>query len=428
MFKTLAALSFLTLASPLQALNLEELAGDKNLWKLPRDQVEKKAKPLAFVWVSATQESLRTDNHDKIFGLKSGETLIRFDPVSGLATGIQISLYNRGDVGEISEKDFNALITQARVAVGKIAATKERSIKGDRQSAVRSDGAVWSGAEATYRLEWNNTKISERRPEFLTLHILPAGKADEIIKAAAGATANPTKSFAPADHLETNPAGDKWIKDVPMVDQGQKGYCAVATTERVLRFYGLEIDEHELAQLADSSSTEGTNMRNLEEALIKNAGRLKVRMKLLLTTDSAFYQSLADDYNAAAQKTKVPRLPNPRTNWNAFATTFDFKNLDAATLLLGRKKNTSGLKQFERLVATAIDKGTPIIWSVTLGIAPETPALPQSKGGHMRLIIGYNARNHTIVYSDSWGAGHERKVMAADTAFAITDGMMTLNP
>ena len=46
----------------------------------------------------------------------------------------------------------------------------------------------------------------------------------------------------------------------------------------------------------------------------------------------------------------------------------------------------------------------------------------------MRLIIGYNAKNHTIIYSDSWGAGHERKVMPADTAFAITNGMLVLTP
>ena len=46
----------------------------------------------------------------------------------------------------------------------------------------------------------------------------------------------------------------------------------------------------------------------------------------------------------------------------------------------------------------------------------------------MRLIIGYNAKNHTVIYSDSWGAGHERKTMAADNAYAITTGMMVLEP
>ena len=34
--------------------------------------------------------------------------------------------------------------------------------------------------------------------------------------------------------LKDAASGDVYIQDVPMVDQGQKGYCAVACTERVV--------------------------------------------------------------------------------------------------------------------------------------------------------------------------------------------------
>lgn len=410
------------------ALTLDEFAGDKALWTLPKAELAAKGRPLRFVWVSSAQDTLRADKGGKIFGLDAGETLIRFDAKSGEASGIEISLFNRGDKGEMNEKAFNALLARATEALDKASGEKSQAIRRDRQSAVRADGAVWAGKDATYRLEWSKNRDDGKRPEFLTLHILPSGKAADILKAATGGAPNPAKNFVPADHLETTPAGDKWIKDVPMVDQGQKGYCAVATTERVLRLYGLPVDEHDIAQLADASGDGGTNYAKLQESFRTQSSRLKVRMKVLLDTDAAFLENLANDYNGAARKTKVTPLPNPRTNAQAFYSSFSFDRLDAATLLAGRKKNAAGVKQFERLVAGAVDRATPVLWGVTLGIAPETPALPQAKGGHMRLIIGYNAKNRTIIYSDSWGAGHERKVMAADMAFAITNGMMALTP
>lgn len=44
----------------------------------------------------------------------------------------------------------------------------------------------------------------------------------------------------------------------------------------------------------------------------------------------------------------------------------------------------------------------------------------------MRLIIGYDEKENIIYYSDSWGAGHERKQMAADQAASITTGRFLL--
>ncbi|MFT5131040.1 MAG: hypothetical protein ACI8W8_004674 [Rhodothermales bacterium] len=38
----------------------------------------------------------------------------------------------------------------------------------------------------------------------------------------------------------------------------------------------------------------------------------------------------------------------------------------------------------------------------------------------MRLIIGYNAKANQLIYSDSWGTGHEFKRMSMEDAWAIT--------
>jgi hypothetical protein len=70
-----------------------------------------------------------------------------------------------------------------------------------------------------------------------------------------------------------------------------------------------------------------------------------------------------------------------------------------------------------------------VLWSLQLGKYPEKPQLnPQTSGGHMRLIIGYNDEADTIIFSDSWGAGHEFKTMKAKHAYQATSGLFTLKP
>ncbi|MDE0837460.1 MAG: hypothetical protein OSB41_00250 [Kiritimatiellae bacterium] len=53
----------------------------------------------------------------------------------------------------------------------------------------------------------------------------------------------------------------------------------------------------------------------------------------------------------------------------------------------------------------------------------EDPALPQTTGGRMRIIFGYNEKAKEILYTDSWGAGHERKWMSIEDARTITSDL-----
>jgi hypothetical protein len=46
----------------------------------------------------------------------------------------------------------------------------------------------------------------------------------------------------------------------------------------------------------------------------------------------------------------------------------------------------------------------------------------------MRFIIGYNSTTREIVYSDSWGRGHEEKRMPLNDAWTITTGLSSLQP
>ena len=86
-----------------------------------------------------------------------------------------------------------------------------------------------------------------------------------------------------------------------------------------------------------------------------------------------------------------------------------------------RKKFMAGVRQ-------QVNAGIPVFWGVTLGIFPERGVNPQTAGGHMRLIIGYNDKKKEILFSDTWGEGHELKRMPEDWAFAITHDAFFLKP
>ena len=93
----------------------------------------------------------------------------------------------------------------------------------------------------------------------------------------------------------------------------------------------------------------------------------------------------------------------------------------------GASVNGEEFREFKRDIHDRVDKGLPLVWCVVLGVIPDKSA-PQAAGGHMRLIIGYNDRESSIVFSDTWGAKFEFQTMKKDDAWTMTYGLYTLEP
>lgn len=76
-----------------------------------------------------------------------------------------------------------------------------------------------------------------------------------------------------AARVKHAPGGHLYISEIPMIDQGEKGYCAAATLARVLQHYGYAADVHALADLAQTeaqlteSDRGGTLRRNIIQAM-----------------------------------------------------------------------------------------------------------------------------------------------------------------
>ena len=65
--------------------------------------------------------------------------------------------------------------------------------------------------------------------------------------------------------LET-PDGHLVIANIPMICQGDKGYCAPATLARILQYYGYPVSLHSLSELAETSATGGTKIEESFQA------------------------------------------------------------------------------------------------------------------------------------------------------------------
>ena len=103
--------------------------------------------------------------------------------------------------------------------------------------------------------------------------------------------------------------------------------------------------------------------------------------------------------------------------------------MDAATLRKSRAKEATALTQFKKDVKSNTSDGIPLIWSCIVGKFPEVPAIPPGVvGGHMRLIIGYNEKTDELLYSDTWGPGHELKRIPFEDAWAVTTSLHVLKP
>ena len=425
-------LSLLALAlsatSALAELALDPVLAMDGLWAMKQEDFQQAAaaQKLPFRWNSNTRESARAGADGMtLLGLPLVEFLVRFEGAK--ASQVTAVIYARGDAGEMTREAFDALLRKSIDTLSAHTKVKFTPRGKDATSAVKADGVFWKTDKTHYLLEYSFTKeVKTRdipfRAEFIRLEISPQQKAAGLLTTASNSQ---RAKFTGAMHVKRDTTtGDVWIGDVPMVDQGQKGYCAVASAERVMRYYGTEVDANELAQIANTETSGGTSPQLMYEAVKKLSSRLKVRVRDLEKTEVRDFLKLQSDYNRAAKKAGATEIPDMG---NMIDVGMMYRLMKGDVLRDVRTKNKGDLSRFQREVQTHIDAGVPLLWSVQLGMFPE-PNVPQSGGGHMRLIIGYNTKTQEILFSDSWGAGHELKRKPADVAWTITTGLLTIEP
>ena len=416
--------------------SLDELVTGEQIWDITTEQFEQKFRPYRFDWLSASKEQARFFGRNFVLwgtDLKIPEAIAEFQ--TGKLARVNVSIFNRGDSSDIAtnREQFEKQVDTVKALITAKLGVQPAERGKDSQSAVKAMGWMWMKPPVAYLLEYSYQKELksrgvEFRPEFIRLRVAQVPKQQGLLAggAAAGSGAPAATRTGLISNITRETNGDVLIKNVPMVDQGPKGYCAVATTERVFRYYGIPVDQHEMAQVANTGEGGGTSPSEMLAALEKLESRLRVRVRALEKWDYGAFTNMISDYNREAKRRDKREINI--SNMAVINIGDIYASMDPDSLKVSRtEKNKAGYSKFQRIVVDTIDKGVPLMWSVQLGLYKEGD-LPQSFGGHMRLIIGYNTKTSEILYSDSWGQEHALKRMPMDNACAMTTGMYYIEP
>ena len=358
------------------------------------------------------------------------ESLVQFE--SGRVSRVDLSFYNHGDAGDLNAKAFTALLDKITASLTNwtgLAATPLPEVLGAAHTKIQHVG--WTKPPTRIELEWSVTKPHvlngrqvEYRSEFIRLKLLPvatvASERAALPKPLVARTAITLKA-----HVQTATNGASIIHDVPMVDQGDKGYCAAAVMARVMGYYGMDFDMHQAAQVAGTESKGGTKGESLRDALKRIALKSNLHFLVIQGLETHEIQRMCTDYNHLATLAHKPKASLEQADYKLDKL---LDGMDGDLLRQARTKRPAELTKFKNDVAKYIDLGIPLIWDVYLGLVKEEFLLPQDRGGHLRLIIGYNKKTGDIFYTDSWGPRHECKQMTLGDALTMTFGLYVIKP
>jgi len=315
---------------------------------------------------------------------------VTVDFVDGKMNGIRMSLFNRGDSEDIGAEEFDRRWRLCGSKVSELMGVRPTMRKANHNQGLVTEGWIWISPQGMALLDYNPEAVDGGEREFLRLWLAPRD-ATGVMAAAFQNRPASTRFRGLADHVTSTDEGDVFIQNIPMVDQGPKGYCVVASVQRLFEFYSIPADQHQLAQIAGSDAAMGTSLLAIAEALRKIDFRFKTRFRI-----------------------------------HAMSHNGSLVTVNQRQMSVGKPFSEN---DFLRMIRRSVDSGVPVLWSLQLGLFPEIPAIsPQTSGGHMRMIIGYNDEKSQLLFSDSWGAGHELKRMDMGHAYKASQALFTISP
>lgn len=182
------------------------------------------------------------------------------------------------------------------------------------------------------------------------------------------------------DNVTTQSNGDVTIENIPMFNQGSRGYCAIGTLAMITQYYGLNINIDQLAAKAGykEGDTDNAIIVPIYQAAAKEA---KVKMS----------QKERFDFRDAMRFLSQGK---PILVWRFFsrerdAIHSDFKSkhkTDPSLTLPDPKKNRE-------------DKDA---WPVF------------ANGGHASVITGFNKERNEVLFTESWGEDTRHRRMRAE--------------
>lgn len=193
-------------------------------------------------------------------------------------------------------------------------------------------------------------------------------------------------------NVVTESNGDVWVNNIPMVDQGPKGYCAPATFERAMRYMNVPADMYLLATAATSAEG-GTNTSKLSEDCKRIVRSKARRIKEL---------ELQDDFEIKNLKKFIDKGVPVLWQMCSLKQYNDIAN--------ERSKAREEVEDFSTWATEISEEAVKYV-----------PALENVKDNfHICMVIGYNEATREVAVSDSWGPRYEIRWVHVDIAKAVT--------
>lgn len=388
-----------------QAADMAEALADGSFWSMPKtDMLNKYLIGVGYRDAGNNTMRLKTAGSLTIGELSPNEMDWVWDAKQEHPASLLVVLYNKGDDGNIDKKEFESQVKAAQAALDSICGVKgKKKVVAANESGVKLRAWVWEWENGAAMLEAHSTGRGKKdfEAEFIRLRM-----AKEMSGLERGSASDAGSRRELAANVKRTDEGDVWIDNIPMVDQGEKGYCLPATVARVFSYYGMDgVDMHAMASMCDTIAGGGTTISGMLEALEKIGSRFHVRVMTIKDKGKKpGPEEIVEAYNRLAKRKGKPLS-------NGFIGVAD-RDIDHALSIFDQEileesfpVKKAAMKKWFRPVYKSIDAGLPILWGIP---------------GHMRLIIGYNESKGIIYYSDTWGAGHEKKKMSALNAYMIT--------
>ena len=235
--------------------------------------------------------------------------------------------------------------------------------------------------------------LAAPQDEYVGIRIVPTEVADKEGKTTSLTDEEVKKRMK--NSLVHRENGDVIIKNIPMIDQGPKGYCVPATWARYFNYIGIPIDMYLLAMAGDTGAGGGTSIRtmvkNVNRLVSKNNRRMKhdKRRALIKYIDEYIDRGVPIMWPVYVKKDFYIDEINKRTAERKTVKDFD--------------KWKEKLKPCKRAAKNM--KGS-------------------NGGAHVCMIIGYNKKTREIATSDSWGEMFNERWMTEDEIDAISMGGM----
>ncbi|MBP5531046.1 MAG: C39 family peptidase [Lentisphaeria bacterium] len=295
-----------------------------------------------------------------VFGIQAAE--IRIFAVDETIARVDIFLVNKGDsaIGNKRGSDIRKELHRARSDLDKL--LRENFGKPRKvffgEGTLRRQMPAWTAGRYAFVVDYVDG-------EYLIVRIAPPEKLEDR-RRSAETKPEPRESYV--SNVSRSENGDVWIANVPMVDQGRKGYCVPATVERLLRYFGVDgVDMHKLAEKYKTGvggSTRADRMAQGSRKLLADHG-LKMRSVGSLT-----------------RRTVV-------------------KQVDRGIPVVWFHYSTEAFRKRIEYSLNSRRRASPEGWKKIL--AGQKRIRRRNEDAHVALIIGYNRDTDEFAVSNSWG-------------------------